>query len=308
MGDIKWVRYKAFSGLKIKGSEFVARPTSDHHMRRAYWLTAMLEAPYWGSVQSYDGAAMSGGPLHNIAVYPRSMKQGSMFPLLRHLELCPAEGIGELWDALRDAGWYIARDGKLRDWYTGKIVSGRAIRNEFTPMDGKVPQRGKARTQATKWLMLFHHLLSDAATYEAQQDFAISYMIRTRQAEEQQFYGDRDLETLRVGDKTTKMFLAMPLDFAMCVYHAYSVNAPTPAKSVLLKTLNQVSTPFDRPEEFARRLIYNFGKRRYGRWRDTTDGRNRYDRTRYWAKKSGLWPDEFFEEIMPNNLPPRWTP
>lgn len=307
MGDVKWVRYKAYSGLKIKGTELVSLPETDHHMKRAYWLTAMLEAPYWGSVQSYDGAAMSGGPLHNIAVYPRSMKQGSMFPLLRHLEFCPSEGLDAVWNELREVGWYIARDGKLRDWYTGKVISGRAIRNEFTPTDGKVPRRGNARKQATKWLLLFHNLLSDASTFDAQQDFAISYMIRTRKAEEAQFYQERDLEVLRAGDKTTKTKLAMPLDFAMCVYHAHSVNAPTPAKSVLLKTLNEISTPYDRPMEFAKRMIFNLGKKRYGRWRDTADGKNRYDRTRYWAKKSGLWPDEYFDEIMPNNLPPRWT-
>lgn len=316
MSNLKWVQYKSYSGLKIDGTARVKPPEEDLHMERAYWLTAMLEAPRYGSVQSYDGAAMSGGPLHNIAVYPRSMTQGSFFPLLRRIELSGANTVFPVWDALSRLGWYVARDGKLRNWETGKPVSGRAIRNEFTPLDGKVPRRGAARNQATRWIQAFHTLFADPATFAAQRDFAIDYLINTRAEDERKFYGDRDLQILRVDTDNasvgvdSKHFLPLCLDFAMCVYHSHSVNGPTPAKSVLLKTLTQ-EDPWKEPERFTRRLIYNLGKKRYGRWRDTVDGRNRYDRTRYWAKKGGLWPDMYFESYehggyMPNNLPNRW--
>lgn len=313
--EVKWVRYKAYSGLKMTGTTKVSKPTTRLHMERAYWLTAMLEAPLYGSVQSYDGAAMSGGPLHNIAVYPRSMTQGSLFPLLRRLEAAFVPQIIPLWSAFKAVQWYVARDGKLRNINNGALISGRAIRNEFSPNHGKVPKHGAARKQATRWIRLFHTLLSHPDSYGVQKEYAIDYLIKTRSSDEKKFYKRQDLQLLRAAEsreeKSTSMTLHLALDLAMCVYHSHSVNGPAPAKSVLLKTLDQ-HNPSSHPVLFAQRLIYNLGKKRYGRWRDTTDGKNRYDRTRYWARAGGLWPEEFFEAqskggLMPANLPSRFA-
>lgn len=322
MSKVRWVKFKSYSGLKISGTQTVPLPRGDLHMDRAYWLTAMLEAPKYGSVQSYDGAAMSGGPLHNIAVYPRNMKQGSLFPLLRQLEYVFTPAVDNLWRALRDdAGWYVARDGKLRDYNTGDVISGRAIRQEFSPTDGKVPRAGSSRKQAEKWIKLFHELFSDPLTFDTQREFAIDYLIRGQQAHEAKVYahgdGDRDIRLVRAPEKDSLSSTHIPLelDLAMCVYHSHSVNAPAPARSVLVQTLKEFEAVEDlftqQSRLFSRRLIYLLGKKRFGRWRDTADGKNRYDRTRYWAKRRGLWPAEFFASwedggLMPNNLPPRY--
>ena len=87
---IKRVTFKTFAGIKIQGEQAVGVPTApdaERHIARAFCLTARMEAPTWGSVQSYDNAGISGGPLHWIAHYPSTGEQGPLFPLLRTIEL-----------------------------------------------------------------------------------------------------------------------------------------------------------------------------------------------------------------------------
>lgn len=320
MVRVSWISFHNYSGCRIHGTLKVSPPTDTLHMSRAYYLTAMLEAPKFGSVQSYDGAAMSGGPMHNIAVYPRGLKQGSMFPLLRALEVIEehSTAIKDLWAAYAQVGWFVARDGKLRNWNTGKEISGKEIRDEFTPLGGKVPRSGAAWKRAKRWALLHHRVFSDPNTFKAQRNFAIDYLLRTQKSYEDAFYVDQGLDTatLRVwtpeeeslfeGKKMTEAVyqnnLTLAEDLAMCMYHAHSVNGPAPARTILRKTLKR----FSRGKNFASLLIWTLGTKKYGRWADTLDGKNRYDRTRYHAKKSGLWPAKFFSgssALMPATLP-----
>lgn len=308
---VKYISFRGFSGCKIDGTEKVSVPSSDFHMDRAYYLVSTLEAPWFGSVQSYDGAGISGGPLHNIAVYPRNLKvQGSMFPLLRALEKAHAgKPLFDLWAALKDdAGWFVARDGKLRDYETGRVITGREIRNEFTPINGKVPRQGPRWEQAKKWAILFHNLLGSENTFNAQKEFAIEYLINTRKKDERLFYAKMDLNTLRVSDeKKNDNFLSLEEDLALSVYHAYSVNGPGPASKVFKRVINR-HAPFVRESSFPKDLIWSLGNHKFGRWKYTEDGRNRYSRTRLMALRSGLWPRKFFvgnDAIMPLKLPSR---
>jgi hypothetical protein len=309
--SVKYIRFRDFSGCKIDGTADVPLPDSDFHMDRAYYLTAMLEAPKYGSVQSYDGAAMSGGPLHNIAVYPRNLKaQGSLFPLLRAIEKgLDNENLYSLWWALRDdANWYIARDGKLRHYETGRVISGTEIRNEFSPPNGRVPRTGPNWEKAKKWAILFHKLFADPATFKAQKEFAIDYLISTRSRDQERFYGELDINNIRVSeDKCDSDFLCLEEDLALSVYHSHSVNGPAPAATVLRQVI-QRHAPISRGPAFAKDLIWTLGNRAFGRWKYTEDGRNRYSRTRIMALRSGLWPREFFvgnNSLMPLRLPSR---
>lgn len=305
---VTWARYKAFSGCRIKGGELVTTDCidDDYHMDRAYYLTSKLEAPRFGAVQSYDGAGMSGGPMHNIAVYPRSMKQGSLFPLLRHLhDTAPTVSLGDLFTAYEEENWSVERDGKLRSWTTGKLISGKEIRTIFTPPRGRVPRKGANWADAKEWALLHYHVFADPLTFAAQKEYAIKYLLRTQKSYESVFYDQIGIppEVIHVDIDIPmeKELLTLEEDLAMCVYHSHSVNAPGPARTILKNTLKKHS----RGEHFARLLIWSLGKKKYGNWQDTKDGKNRYDRTRYHARRSGLWPKEFFVgrgALMPKDL------
>ena len=324
MRPAKRVSYRGkYAGAKIVGTKKVEAPTAYRylHMERAFYLTAQMEAPIWGAVQSYDGAAMSGGPMHWIAVFPKTMKQGPLFGLLRRIEVSAhCQAYTSLHGALLSHGWFVSRDGRLRARRTGKLVSGHAIRDVFTPTGGKVgPKGSKSWKSCEAWTRSFYDLLSDPSTFEAQKDHSIEYLIRGAKRSEMAVYRQwipgiatpEDLESeicfhLPARDGT----LPMAVDFAMCVYHSFSPNAPGMARVVLDRVMKRYRVNYPKPREsdpqgtrFAKRLIRALGKTKYGRWHDKPGERgSRYDRTRVKAKQSKLWPEEFTTELMPKDL------
>ena len=278
MTNVTWVKYKEYAGCKIAGTVPVPKPTSNLHMDRAFYLTAMIEAPTYGSVQSYDGAAMSGGPLHNIAVQPRNLEQSSFFALLRHIEINtthPTELL-DLWAAYSAQGWAVTQGAVLKSKKTGKAVTGVEIRNVFTPVNGNVPKEGPQWESAKRWALLHHRLFAASATFDAQKSYAIDWLLRTQKDIENLFYQGRDPRTLTD--------LSPEEDLAMCVYHCYSVNAPAPARDELVKTLNESKT--GRP--FAVALLAHLAANTFGNWEV------RYVRTRNAALAAGLWPKNLF--------------
>lgn len=313
MTKIFWKKYKKYSGLQINGNTAVERLTKYkyNHMYRAFYLTVQLEAPQWGSVQSYDGAGISGGPFHYTAYSPGSKKQGSLFSLLRAIEL----GLGTqqnknletLYTAFKKQNWFVARDGYLRRFNDGELIFGAEIRDTFAPPDGTVPEAGKHRVQAEYWAMLFHNLLGDSTTFHAQTEHAIEYLIHGQKSLEYKAYekltlGEIDITTPEVltvlsGNAADRSKLTLEEDLAMCVYHSYSVNAPGPARKCLQEAICD-------PNNISRKLIHLLGTSNYGRWHDTEDGKNRYDRTRKAAIHLGLWPAWYFYDdgIMPENI------
>ncbi len=314
MANVRWISFNTWAGCRIDGTAPVPKPTTDLHLDRAFYLTSQLEAPHFGSVQSYDGAAMSGGPLHSIAVLPRSMSQGDLFKLLRHLEVASpnSTALQTLFRAYAGKGWMVARDGKLRVSKTGAEASAALIRDTFSPPNGKVPETGPQFEQAKQWALLHHAVFSDATTFAGQRDYAIGNLINTRTAYELLFYKTMNLNTLlvwpaaipddaHVPDAEYNNHLTQAEDLAMCMYHAHSVNGPSPAADCLKATLNK----HQRGLEFAKWLVWTLGTKDYGRWKDTPDGKNRYDRTRDSALASGLWPRDFFigaAALMPKDL------
>lgn len=316
MPKILWKHYKNHSGLQINGTISVTLPAKykSNHMWRAFYLTAQLEAPKWGSVQSYDGAGISGGPFHYTAYSPSSGKQGSLFSLLRAIEL----GLGTqrnknleaLWKLFKECGWFVARDGKLRDINEGYEIKGIDILKEFAPPNGAVPKNKDSGyyIHAERIALAFYNLLSDPATFHAQTEHAIEYLVRGQKALEIQAYStlmgyqDKDVinspEIITISEDINENgpHLKYDEDLAMCVYHSHSVNAPGPARNCLQQAMSASYIP--------KRLIHLLGTSNYGRWHDTKDGRNRYDRTRLAAIKSKLWSESLFSDdgIMPENI------
>ena len=259
------------------------KPSDLRHMERAYYLTALIEAPTYGAVQSYDGAAMSAGPLHNIAVYPRNMQQGSMFALLRAIEVAVSGSTSliHLWDCYARENWYVAQDGLLRHIKTGKPIEGKAIRDVFTPVEGQVPSQGVHWDTARRWAIAHYNVFADPLTYTAQKEFAIDWLLQSQRELEALFYRGLNPKQIIAGSKD----MTLEEDLAMSVYHCYSVNAPAPARTDLLAAL-RVSK---RGLPFAKALVRQLSMTSFGNWI------NRYTRTRQAAISSGLWPKVFFE-------------
>ena len=299
-------RHGQYAGILVKGTERVGTPTSGRHMDHAWWLTTQLESSKWGTVQSYDGAGISGGPIHNTAILPASMTQGSLWKLLRRLEVAaPCQPLDELWQALRGANYFVSRRGELCYYDRGGCVTAEEIRNLVAPPNGVVPRTGPEWEQARSWALRFHKLLAHPATWSAQCEYAIEYLVTGREKEESNAYGPNiDHVSAMVGEG--QYDVRPEVDLAMSVYHSHSVNGPTPAIKALRAVAGTVRSE-NNPVLFSKVLLWQLGKTRYGRWQDDKVGRNRYDHSRIKAMRSGLWPDEFFEgrgALMPENLPP----
>ena len=299
MSNAKFVTFKKWSGWKIRGTEKVAVPLNGaSHAERLFYLTAQLEAPSWGGVQSYDGVGMSAGPIHNIAVH-RNGTQGSLIKLLRHLEAnARSPKLEKLFHRLDQCGWYIAHDGRLRSNENGRKIPGKDIVTEFTGPRGVSLRRGG---DSKAWAILFHEAFSDPATYAAQMQFALDWILNSQEALESQAYqlgtGEWNFDSDDAAAQPMA-HLGAGLDLAMCVYHSHSVNAPGKAKQVLKRLLGTKVTK----EDFPRRLIRTLALTKYGRWHDTPDNRNRYDRTRIAVRRSKLWPAKVVNRLMPKNF------
>jgi hypothetical protein len=273
-------------------------------------MTSQLESGKWGTVQSYDGCGISGGPFHWIATSP-SGDPGLLFDLVRVIEVSVSDdnpNFAALNEAFKQAGCFLGKDGHLKGT-NGVNLSGKQIQNLLAPVDGVVPETGPNRTIADKWALLFHNLFADPATYKAQTEYALSYLVggymeRERVAYEAMFQSSVEtIETIKIPDPSA---LADPVgflsvDLAMCFYHSASVNAPGIAARCLKEVM--FGTLYNNPTlELPKALIHKIGTQNYGKWRDRPDGEDRYDIFRMKAKQTGLWPDVLFSTIMPENL------
>ncbi len=331
--EVKWIEFRSYSGPSITDGVAMPPPAAGH-VGRAYWLTTKVETgAKYGAVMAYDGTCMTAGPDQHIAVYPKELieedwraedDQGSLWDLLAKLRKHRGSDPG--FDACLDAllvelakdGFTIGGGGHLCyaadhsvtvkgrpiSVKTGDPVHGSIIRNTYTgPSDGKVPKTGPAWEKAKKWATLWHDLTVHPAGHAAQLDFGITHLVERTQR--RQLAGLGTVESAVYGPSgivhTTMEGLA---DLALCVYHAHSVNGPSPASTALAAALH--ATPIrSNPDAFARDLVRRLGNNSYGRWDDDVEN-GRYQRTRSNAKSSGFWPETFFvgpTAIMPKDLP-----
>ena len=192
MVEARWRKWKSWSGVSISGSKIflLTEEQKKHHMWRALWLTAQVEGGgKFGAVQSYDRAGISAGLEHKIAILPKPMKQGSIWGLLREFELyAPCEPLDTLWDALKEKNMFLAQDGSLRYFDTGKKVSAAVIRDTVAPPNGKVPRQGPNFEEAKRWAILFHNLFVDERTHEVQINSAITSLVSGNRRREKEAY------------------------------------------------------------------------------------------------------------------------
>lgn len=298
MNTAKFVTFKKWAGWKIRGTTKVGPPPENaSHAARLFFLTSQLEAPSWGGVQSYDGVGISAGPIHNIAVH-RDGSQGSLMKLLRHMEAnVRSKPFQALLTKFQERGWYIAADGRMRDWETGRKIPGRDIVTEFAGPKGVAQRRGGA---SKAWALAFHAAFSDRATYAAQMQYALDWILNSQETLESSAYQRGTGQDIDSHDASALSMVALgaELDLAMCVYHAHSVNAPGKAKQVLKRLLNTKA----KAEDFPRRLVRALGTTKYGRWHDTPDNKNRYDRTRLAVRRASLWPTAVVNKLMPKDF------
>lgn len=303
--EIKFRTWKEYSGCLIN-TEFTVypNPNTTNHLDRALYLTSLVEVgAKFGLVQSYDGAGMSAGLEHKIAVFPKDLKaQGSLWEMLNQIRTsvpptsCPP--LVELLEAFRKAGWTLDSAGVLRSLKTGSRVSGEEIRNEFTPFGGKVSRTGHTWEKAKGWAILFNKLFNHPATFHCQIESAKKSLLMSNKTGETEAYkattGVENPVVLSVGENMTP-----EQDLAWCVYHAHSVNGPAPARDCLKR-----SNP-NSDASWPSRLIRTLGLKEFGKWKDTDGEDSRYDRTRVLAMKSGLWDESLFvgsNVLMPKNL------
>lgn len=282
---------------------------------------------------AYDGTCMTAGPDQHIAVYPKELveedwraedDQGSLWSLLaRLLKTRGSESqLDGHFDALlaelsSDGFRFIegrlvyASDrkvlvgGKLVQAKAGDTVHGNIIRDTYTgPLNGKVPSAGPHWEKAKKWALLWHRITVHPAARQVQLDYGIDHLVRRTQARKIAGLGTVDSVLYGPQNVMSANGLEAALDLAACVYHAHSVNGPTPAVRALADAA-RLHPRGQSPVLFAKALLSNLGNNTYGRWDDDTKS-GRWQRTRTHAMGSGLWPTDLFEgpsAVMPLNLP-----
>jgi hypothetical protein len=307
MPEAEYVRFKDGAGFRVLGSAVVERPPrTDTHMRRSFYITAQLESPRWGGVQNYDKAGMSAGPLHVTAVLPSAQQQGKLWELVSALfTYCAHESaaVRDLRDAFALEGWDVTHAGNVAHHKTGKRVEFEVLRTRLSAMYGLVPESGVKHESAKRWALLFHAAFADPCTFRTQEHYTIQWLVRTQQSVELAAYsrylpqkiGKRD--AFNFVQYATRDELGADLDLAMIVYHAYSVNGPAPALAALRKAMLHRGS-----DDFAQALIKNLGTSTHGRWRDTPDNKNRYDKTRLACLASNYWDKERVQLLMPENF------
>lgn len=313
MPTARYVTFKSYSGFLVRGSVPVPpAPVDAPHVVRTFGLLSRLEASNFGTVQSYDGVGMSAGPLHAIAI-SRSFGQGPLWGLIAMIfEHAPAgacEEVDELRRFLAGHNVHVTPSGELAE-PSGQKVRGQRIRDEIlsTP-DGRVPTSGPVFERAKEVALMFNRVFSAPVTFNAQQAFTIRWLLRGQEETESRAYAKYSATKVKQADvprflvSATAKDLGTALDLGMAVYHAFSVNAPAPAVSELRKAMVAAD-----PQEFARRLIRGLGTKKFARWKDTPDNKNRYDQTRIAAERAvdvngaHLWSADLLSALMPVNF------
>ena len=318
-----------YQGPVIISTETFPQPIglkANNHVERAYWLTCEVECGNKiGSVMMADGTGFTIGLDQHIAVYPKQLDkedfnakndQGSAWALLTAIE--KANGPVEyLWESFKQKGWYVSLDGKLR-WlnsgqhklqgktmahFGGELVHGALIRHAITPTNGVV-QKTCERNIADQWATMLYELTSDKNTWNAQHNFGILQLIN--RIKNRQIHFDLTdswftLQDLVYAKEPVYMTLSSSigdeLDLAMCVFHSYTVNAPSIAFRIMTNVFQSYNPKHAGRQRFAKNLLIAIKNQDYGNWKQ------RWKRTRQAAINTQWWPLWLFDgpsAIMPS--------
>lgn len=286
----KRVTYKKWAGISLVSSgaqgEYNLYPGSSHsHLTKAMWLTAAIETGgKFGTVQSYDGAGISAGLEHKIAILPKSMEQGPLWKLLGKLPEEP--GVLALKNALHAEGWYIDPRGDLRLQSSGALVRAEDIRNTFAPPNGVVPVSGPHYDEAVRWARLWSAAFSEIGTMNTQTQEAKKSLLLSHKDIESKVY--KKYASLDDASAATSNNISQTLDLAMCIYHSFSVNAPTRARKVLQEVFDMNLSESD----FSKTLVNKLGTNTFANWKQ------RYTRTAAKVKSSNLWSQATMDAVL----------
>ena len=297
MSSVRFVGYRDKKGFVVRGGPKVEPSRTDRHMARTFYLVSQLEAANWGTVQNYDGAGMSAGPLHVIAVYPSTGGQGPLWSMLRRIfSDSSAPAVEALRRRLGALGWSLGADGVLRD-ASGAAVSGATIREQLSGPNGRVPDSGPGHDRAKAWALAFHEAFVDPSSYPGQYEGTVDWLTANFGSEADAYSkyvpalaGKSDAEVKSWVRTATLGQVSPYLDLAMSVYHAFSVNAPGKAKQILDRVL---AMNLD-VKNFAKTLTKQLGDDSYGNWRE------RGRKTKIAAARSGLWPSDVVKDVYPD--------
>lgn len=294
--NVRLVSYDGKRGFVVRGGPEVQPTRQDSHMGRSFYLVSRLEAANWGTVQSYDGAGMSAGPIHVIAYLPKNGDQGSLWRMLRKIfDESSAPAVTMLRRKLGSVGWSIDERGVVRD-SSGNAVPGSVIREELSAADGRVPESGPVHDRARQWALLFHEAFADPSSYSAQYEGTVDWLLGLFDAEADAYrryvpgLTGSDADVKRWVRSATMAQVGPYLDLAMSIYHAFSANAPGKAKRVLQDVLARNLNV----REFAKELPRALETCGYKNW----DLRGR--KTKAAVARSGLWPEEVVEYVYPD--------
>lgn len=253
-----------YKGFVVRGTVPVPKPTVDSHIDRTWYYTSRLEASAYGTVQNYDGAGMSAGPIHWIAYFPRSKEQGNLWPVVSRILKLNTPAVNEMREEFNKLGWVV---GNTVTDSTGKLVPAKKVREELSASNGLVPASGPIHDKAERWANLFNKVFSDPATFDLQSDCVEDYLIKGNQKTEMRAYIKYAVrppqpETFVSWIKAAPMASVGPeLDLAMATYHNFSVNAPAPANACLQKALTAPDVL-----SFSRKLCDLLKNDDYGNW------------------------------------------
>lgn len=343
--NVKYGKFRSYSGPIIRGTDPMPSPSgsrADHHVDRAFWLTAMVESGgKIGAVMAADGTGMTIGLDQHIAVYPRELAhedynakddQGSLWKLLYRLETVRSsqsyhKAVDVLWDMLLKEGWFVAQDGVLRYLHdqevtvgpktlevdAGDVVFGAQIRDVFTPPGGKVPQKSDNWQRSKRWALAFHAITSHFGAEAAQISYGQEHLVkRTKRrrlkidmgAGKKPRWGK--LEKMGYDNRevsSLKLGDTWSEDMDLALCVYQSHSVNAP--SIANKCVVRARKKASTDAAFAKWLLRFLGNNSYGRW-DSGIKHGRYQRTRSAARASGLWPKSLFDgprAIMPRDLP-----
>lgn len=293
--SVKYSHYHDKAGFVVRGGPKVQPPTHDLHMARTFYLVSQLEAANWGTVQNYDGAAMSAGPLHVIGVYPSNSKQGPLWGMVRRVfDTSTSSEVIALKNKLGSLGWTVAPDGFVR-LANGAAVNGVALVDQLSGPGGVVPPSGPVYDRARGWAIAFHRAFTDPSSYSGQYEGTLDWLLANFDSEADAYRKyvpglTGDDAQVRRWVRTADMAQVGPyLDLAMSVYHAFSVNAPGRAKQILDRILARGLDV----RAFSKALVTALSNDTYGNWVE------RGRRTMLTVSRSGLWPPAVVKDIYP---------
>jgi hypothetical protein len=233
-GKISYISFKKFKGLRIKGTvPYEPSPSfAEFHLERAFYLTSQVESGgKFGAVMSYDGTGMTAGLHQAIAVLPKTKEQGSLWKVMRRVELLPGDipGRDKIWELLDKEGMYLAQDCVVRDTRMGLPVVGEHLRRVLSGPDGVVPISGEVSERAEDFITAFHELFSSPATFRLQVEYGKEHFCKaahrvkvtvggTRPFIQDAVYGDDEISRVTVED------LGYETDLAMSMYWSNGSN------------------------------------------------------------------------------------